>query len=1062
MADIRITWEPPIDKSIVDSISIYRYVGETSDCNLILSDGVLVVEDLATDSTNYDDLGIINSNYYSYGVFSKNVTGFSPCAHASLSLVPTIDGSPTDLTAVYVAAAPVEGPTNIVPTIEVAPKYGIDTGIFVYPLFITEAESNYYDSQFGGTGTSHTMTYNSVTYYMPANGATHAGTEAPTFVTINGNDFNYTQIVTGFENGHKPTTGESPTALTLKVDMDGDGFYADVDVDDNDDSVNIAPDANGAPTGLTSTEQTVAPSSGPTDLGTTTNPNEAPSGLGTTTSPNEAPSGLTSVEEILAPTDGPTYLTSTEEQPPTDGPTYLTSTEEPPPSQGDILTNTLATDVDLEMLYVEPGTFTMGSPYTEAGRGNGEIPHDVTLTKGFYLGKYEVTQAQYEAVMTGNTDGLSATPSNWPNNPNRPVEKASWNDAQIFLSRLNAQQSANIPDGWSYVLPTEAQWEYACRAGTTTAYSWGDTISPSDANYNWDGEINTGNDFNQTRDVGQYAANPWGFYDMHGNVWEWCADFNGDYSSEAQTDPTGAASSPYRILRGASWTIDGPNLRSARRYYWSPSSSNNSWGFRVALTPPLTAPADGPTDLGTTTNPNEAPSGLETAASPSESPTGLTSVELAPTNGPTDLTSILTPTNGPTDLTSVEELLAPTDGPTGLITTVAPGSQADFSDLLYPVGGSTTNGFYSMYTGQGILEITATTATWDGPQGSGIVIWSQSNGDSLATTSNFLTGWDIQFGNYSSGAYQDITVSYTDPSVGGPTILTHTVIPYTPITFADISAATFFIGAPSDNAALKAQYQYYPPAANLGGVRVDDTYGTADENYREVTLTKDYKMATTCVTRAQYLEVMSGYAGHIGLYDTVAYGNNPPSADPDNFNLPVHYVSWLDAQEFVNRLNAQEPVVGWEYVLPTEAQWEYACKAVNKNQIDAGTHWYTKYWLGDTITTADANYGSYSNTLAEVQQYNPNAFGIYDLIGGVKEWTSDIYASNYVDSISTDYTPLTDPAGGASLKFYDNMTQKGGLYKHLASEVRSASRDYQGKDMKFNGFGFRVAMVPSP
>jgi formylglycine-generating enzyme required for sulfatase activity len=144
--------------------------------------------------------------------------------------------------------------------------------------------------------------------------------------------------------------------------------------------------------------------------------------------------------------------------------------------------------VAMDMIWVPAGTFTMGSPMTEVGRqADRENEHNVSLTQGFYLGKYEVTQAQYEAVMTGNTDGLNAKPSQWPNNPDRPVEKVSHDDIQKFLIRLNSQQAGNIPEGWAYVLPTEAQWEYACRAGTTTVYSWGDDINSSRANYNWDG-----------------------------------------------------------------------------------------------------------------------------------------------------------------------------------------------------------------------------------------------------------------------------------------------------------------------------------------------------------------------------------------------------------------------------------------------------------------------------------------------------------------------------------------------------------------------------------------------
>ena len=205
---------------------------------------------------------------------------------------------------------------------------------------------------------------------------------------------------------------------------------------------------------------------------------------------------------------------------------------------------------------------------------NASPEHNVTLTKGFYLGKYEVTQAQYEAVMTGNSDGLSATPSQYGGNADRPVEQVSWDDIQKFLTRLNAQEAGNIPAGWAYVLPTEAQWEYACRAGTTTAYSWGVDINSSDANYN--------SNIGQTADVGLYSANPWGFFDMHGNVWEWTADWYAAYSSGAQTDPEGPATGSTRVLRGGSWDIPArtcvrPTASTA------PQRPHSTIGFRVGF-----------------------------------------------------------------------------------------------------------------------------------------------------------------------------------------------------------------------------------------------------------------------------------------------------------------------------------------------------------------------------------------------------------------------------------------------------------------------------------------------
>jgi formylglycine-generating enzyme required for sulfatase activity len=226
---------------------------------------------------------------------------------------------------------------------------------------------------------------------------------------------------------------------------------------------------------------------------------------------------------------------------------------------------------NLEMIWVEPGTFMMGQVNVA------EPVHEVTLTEGFYLGKFEVTQDQYQMVMANNAEGLSASPSNFDGYPNYPVEQVSYDDVQVFLSRLNNLESANIPAGWAYVLPTEAQWEYACRAGTTTDYSWGDDINASQANY-----IDSNN--NRPLNVGQYAPNPWGFFDLHGNVFEWTADWWGAYlTANPVVDPIGPASGSARVFRGGFWGNAGADLRSATRRGLHPSYRSDTFGFRVGF-----------------------------------------------------------------------------------------------------------------------------------------------------------------------------------------------------------------------------------------------------------------------------------------------------------------------------------------------------------------------------------------------------------------------------------------------------------------------------------------------
>ncbi|MFL2913727.1 MAG: formylglycine-generating enzyme family protein [Opitutales bacterium] len=234
--------------------------------------------------------------------------------------------------------------------------------------------------------------------------------------------------------------------------------------------------------------------------------------------------------------------------------------------------------MNLEMIWVDPGTFTMGSPTSEPDRGTDETEHMVTLSSGFYLGKYEVTQEQYEAVMAGNTDGINATPSQWTGSPNLPVEYVSWNKIQTFLNRLNNSEQAagGLPGGWEYVLPTEAEWEYACRAGTTTAYSWGADINASKAN-----SVESG--FQQTVAVGSFPPNPWGFHDMHGNVSELVWDlYDGAYPTQPVTDPSNSDFGTWRVYRGGSWDLPATNIRSSIRSSMEPYLSSFSTGFRLA------------------------------------------------------------------------------------------------------------------------------------------------------------------------------------------------------------------------------------------------------------------------------------------------------------------------------------------------------------------------------------------------------------------------------------------------------------------------------------------------
>ena len=681
----------------------------------------------------------------------------------------------------------------------------------------------------------------------------------------------------------------------------------------------------------------------------------------------------------------------------------VTSTPTPLQVDGTPSAYTVAS-IGMEMIFCPPGTFMMGSPTSETGRGTDETQHQVTLTNGFYLGKYEVTQAQYQTVMNGNSEGLNADPSIFKGS-NRPVEKVSWEDAQIFLTRLNVieQSAGRLPNGWKYVLPTEAEWEYACRAGTTTAYSWGDDINSSRANYNWDGAFNDGNDSQQTVEIGQFSVNPWGFFDMHGNVWEWVSDWKTNYLTGAQTDPEGPASGSRRVRRGGSWNVGGTSLRSARRFSSTPSSRHDVMGFRVgfqAVKPDMANPElelFGEAGITREAGQAWAEPGVEAHDARDGNITSYVTV-----TGTVDMN-----TTGTYVLTySVADAAGNTDSATRTITVV---------DTTAPA-----------LTLLGDANMThAKNTAWMDPGAT-----ASDSLDGNLTSSITITGTvDVN----TTGVYT-LTYSVSDGASNEAN-----------------ATRTVYVGQASThtadlNASVQLEMLWVEPGTFTMGSPTTEAGRQADrEDEHNVTLTQGFYLGKYEVTQAQYEAVMTGNSD--GLSAT-------PSEWPNNPNRPVEKVSWADAQVFLTRLNAQQSAnipFGWAYVLPTESQWEYACRA--------GTT--TMYSWGDDINSSRTNYnwdGSWNTgndfkQTRDVGQYAANPWGFFDMHGNVWEWTADWYQAAYPTG-----NPVVDPTGPAS---GSNRVARGGSWFNDGPTLRSAERTNRNPSTRTGLFGFRVGFQNS-
>ena len=749
----------------------------------------------------------------------------------------------------------------------------------------------------------------------------------------------------------------------------------------------------------------------------------------------------------------------------------------------------LSDDVDLDMIWIEPGTFTMGSPSDELGRDEDEIQHEVTLTKGYWLGKYEVTQEQYEAVM-GTNPSYSVGKL-------RPVEQVSRNEAMEFCAKLTASEKAagRLPEGYEYSLPTEAQWEYACRAGTTTALNSGKNLSdmyvcPEMDEVGWYDD----NSYGMTSRVGwRKLPNAWGFYDMHGNVFEWCLDwYNSDYyENSPESDPVDLRVSNMCIRRGGSCANYSAVCRSANRAaFRDGDGKNKETGFRVALAPVPSENMTIPLSDTVSLDMIWIEPGTFTMGSPSD--------ELGRQDNETQHEVTLTQGYwmGKFEVTQAQYQAVMETNPSEFIGADLPVEKVSWDDAMEFCEKLTASEKAAGRLPEGYEYSLPTEAQWEYACRAGTatalnsgkdlsdakecpemdkVGWYKYNSDeethSVGQKQPNAWGLYDMHGNVYEWCLDWYKDDYPTSAVTDPT---------GPVTgkWCVVRGGSWFNSASSCRSAFRNySYPSYYFSNDHGfrvalvrskdmtiplaeGVELDmiwikpgtfimgspeNELGRAnDEDQHEVTLTQGYWLGKFEVTQAQYEAVM---------------GKNPSYWYWKGADLPVEMVCWNDAMEFCAKLTASEKAAGrlpegYEYTLPTEAQWEYACRAGTTTAFNNGTNIETKEQIDGVCPNLDeVGWYKYNSDEAThpVGQKQPNAWGLYDMHGNVWEWCKDWYGS-YPSSAEMD---PTGPDSGS------DRVMRGGSWYGSARSCRSAIRIYKYPDYYLsNDFGFRVALVP--
>ena len=751
----------------------------------------------------------------------------------------------------------------------------------------------------------------------------------------------------------------------------------------------------------------------------------------------------------------------------------------------------LSDTVDLDMIWIEPGTFIMGSPEDELGRYDDEVQHEVTLTRGYWLGKYAVTQAQYEVVMESN-------PS-WYKGADLPVEQVTWDEAKEFCEKLTAIEKAagRLPQGYEYSLPTEAQWEYACRAGTTTALNSGKNLTSATECPNVD-EVGwyKYNSDNVTHPIGQKKPNAWGLYDMHGDIWEWCLDCYGDYPASSVTDPVvSSGDESIRIIRGGSWYYDAKYCRSAYRGSNYPSSADRDGGFRLALT--VVSGKDITIPLSDTVNLDMIwiEPGTFIMGSPEDE------LDRSPSETQHQVTLTQGYWMGKFEVTQAQYETVMGTNPSYYKGADLPVERVNWSESMEFCAKLTAIERESGRLPEGYEYTVPTEAQWEYACRAGTTT-ALNSGKNLSKGEQCPEMDEVGWYTYNSKYNDNMTthpVGQKLPNAWGLYDMHGNVWEWCLDWYGTYPAAAVIdpmgldTGSNRVNRGASVAYEAWacrsaarnrPPDGRYidAGFRValtpiyvsknitiplsedvnlrmiwiepgtfmmgspEDELGRKDnETQHQVTLSQGYWLGKYEITQAQYEAVM---------------GTNPSYYK--GANLPVECVSWYDAKEFCSKLTDLEMEAGrlpegYRYTLPTEAQWEYACRAGTTTALNSGKNLSDEEQCSEMDEVGwywyNAGIKSYEKGLIctrAVGQKMPNAWGLYDMHGNVAEWCADFY-EDYPASAVVD---PTGPDAGIE------RVARWGSWWNYAWGCRSAYRGSDAPDAKYTNLGFRVALAP--